>query len=379
MNMNLVTMAYYARRAIAILIALIILIILYFTLKPIVLNGYTALFPPKDPPTITYGKLPAINFVEKQYTGKPSITLNTTNGRLPNGFNNKAVVFRYESIPLSFESGKSAQRNAAYLGFDDNELITDLKDKVYRWRDSETGGILEIDIDTKYMALQTPLLGKDTQFGPGDLTTSSVQTRAKKELAALNKLVSKTYSREEGTITYGTIKDGEILLTNNSFEAQLARVDFFRKVNVYPALGPDASKSLVSITLKKSDRNDVAALRVPFLEVRERSIVEDTSATYPIITVQEAWNEVENGNGIISSIIPSDKSIFSPHKSVRLEEILINEIYLAYYDSTNVEQPYMQPIYVFEGQYNPNSQPGGDITIYFPAIQGQHVQEVEEN
>ncbi len=54
---------------------------------------------------------------------------------------------------------------------------------------------------------------------------------------------------------------------------------------------------------------------------------------------------------------------------------LINNIYLAYYDTPN-RQDHIQPIYVFEGSYNVGNKPGGDITLYFPAVDGKWIRSV---
>ena len=97
-----------------------------------------------------------------------------------------------------------------------------------------------------------------------------------------------------------------------------------------------------------------------------------TLATYPIITVQSAWKAVSAGNGIISNITAKDSDAFKSPVPVALSRILINQVYLAYYETPEF-QKYMQPIFVFEGKYIGQDRNTGNISIYYPAITAEFV------
>ena len=122
-----------------------------------------------------------------------------------------------------------------------------------------------------------------------------------------------------------------------------------------------------------------AVLSHPIIDFHDWPLIEDENGTYPIITVQEAWNAVSNDKqGVIASVIPTSDSVFAENSNPpRVDTILINNIYIAYYDSEK-KQNFMQPIYVFEGDYNVSGKAGGEITLYFPAVQGQYIKPIAQ-
>ncbi len=62
----------------------------------------------------------------------------------------------------------------------------------------------------------------------------------------------------------------------------------------------------------------------------------NTSSTYPLKTVSQAFDELKTGQGVL---------LFTPAKS----QVSIATIYLAYFVSASYPQ-YLQPVYVFEGE-----------------------------
>ena len=96
----------------------------------------------------------------------------------------------------------------------------------------------------------------------------------------------------------------------------------------------------------------------------------ETNATYPIIPVQEAWDMVTEGKAVITQVTPKQSNPFEPYYPVSVEKVLIDNIYLAYYETPKL-QTYLQPIYVFSGKYTTRGTEGGDVTLYFPAITGE--------
>ncbi|HAZ29270.1 TPA: hypothetical protein DCY43_00750, partial [candidate division WWE3 bacterium] len=81
---------------------------------------------------------------------------------------------------------------------------------------------------------------------------------------------------------------------------------------------------------------------------------------------------------VLSGILPKDGNPFESYVPIRVDKILINKIYLAYYDSPKL-QKYLQPIYVFEGNYTTVGSSAGQITLYYPAISGDYVLPVEDS
>ena len=71
---------------------------------------------------------------------------------------------------------------------------------------------------------------------------------------------------------------------------------------------------------------------------------------------------------MISSVRPRNFNPFDDISPPTVERILVNKIYLAYYETPDF-QKFLQPIYVFEGKYtNGGDDDGGDIVLYYPAL-----------
>lgn len=377
-NMNLVQLSSVARKAIAIFVSVISLYMIAWILKPTAINMYNKAFPPKDPPTLAYGMLNPLTFDEKQITGEITrIALNTKNGRLPTDLPKKMNVFKLSKPGFSYEAGRSAQRHADKLGFTDDELITDLKQQVYEWKDKETGGILEIDLQTRELELVTGFSTRDYLFLAKSRDVKDIANEARSMLTSINRFYDSTYTREEGKVTLGKVDTGKLKIVDTPFEAEVARVDFNRKALDYPVISNDPYKSPISVLVTLNQSKIPVALKYPEISYHEWEIGTDLSATYPIIPVKDAWNAILDSKGVIASVIPVGSSYLNKHAPVPVEEVLINEIYLAYYDSIQYQE-HLQPIYVFSGDYNVNNAPGGKIVFYFPAIPGDYIKSQDQ-
>lgn len=378
--MNLTKTSATFRRSVNIGLLLLVLYIGFKASAPFAKSLYLKLNPPKNPPTIAYGMLDPLEFTEKETTGTiREVVLNTTSGRLPT-LPTQLPVYKYEKLGFSYQAGKDAQDHARKLGFTDDEQITDLKGNLFSWKDKQTGAVLEIEIHTKELRVQTNLANFQSLFVPGKITAAGAESQARSVLGSINRLDNVQYSREKGRVSLAKFASGKLVKANSPLEAQLARVDFFRKVRDYPIVGPDPKKGLLSVVVGVSIGSGApAVLSHPIIDFHDWPLIEDERGTYPLITVQEAWNAVANEKqGVIASVIPTDDSVFAEKPTPpRVDTVLINNIYLAYFD-TEKRQNFMQPIYVFEGDYNVGGKPGGEITLYFPAVQGQYVKPVPQ-
>lgn len=377
--MNLAQTASLFRRIVSIVIVLLIAYIIVRISIPIAKGGWAAINPPKDPPTVLFGKLDPLIFVEKPVANQDiEFKLETTSGRLPTGFPNKLAVYRYKEIPVSLTAGRKAQFDAQSLGFSDDELTTDLKGEIYTWKDDLTSAKLEINTKTAELELITPIIGRESQFPIGVLNEQTATSKAKQILSSIGRRTDPQYAREtEASVTFLRIQDNTIFVTEVPSDAHLAKVDFYRNVAGYPIIGPEPQTGLISVLVSASTSR-IKTLEFPLINVHEWGLINDDSSTYPIISVSEAWDAVANQKlGVITNISPVETTVFGPTLTQRVDTILIDNIYLAYYD-TPEQQQFIQPIYVFEGKYNVNNRPGGTITLYFPAIQGQYINAAPE-
>lgn len=378
MCMSLVSTAKTVRRLIIFSILAIVLVIVWLFARASIYEAIDTLFPEDDPPNPIYGQLPPIQFQETELTNRPRYELNTTSGGLPTDIPEKITVYEYDNNTFSFSAGKNAQDDALVLGFTDENLTSNLETDIYTWRKPQEQSSLRIIINTRELELSTNLISQADRFSPGSITANSALNNAESIIEQINRLDDRLYRAGDRTVSLGKYVGQLIVETTTSIDAQLARVDFFRSIgtgrNEYPILGPDPKKGLIHMILGSSGRG----FQVLVLEAYAWSIDTQSNASYPIISVREAWQQITSNNGVVSNVKPTNVSPFTNVATARVDRVLVNDIYIAYYDSEEL-QTYLQPVYVFEGNYTNTTGETGEITVYFPAIDAQYIQQIEEN
>lgn len=340
---------------------------------PATTNMRARLFPPKDPPTLLYGNLPQLAFTEKQINNAipPKVLLDTKDGKLPSGFPAKMTVYKFKKpVPL-FQKGKEALEDANFLGYSDNELISSLKESVYKFKSVSSGGYLEINTDTKEIRVDIPISVRGEFYPIGQLTTNTASGYARSLLASIGRFDDPLYSSGTQVVKLGKISNTRLIEAATPFDAQVARVDFFRNINNVPILGPDPTYGLIHMIIRKP-QNENKIYNIAYMDSHIWELEQQSSATYPIISVEQAWLNVSQAKGVITNVTPKTEALIKGYQPVELSEIFITNIYLAYYDSPQLQQ-YLQPIYVFEGTYTAPANDGGKISIYYPAILPEHI------
>jgi hypothetical protein len=326
----------------------------------------------KDPPVPTYGQMDPLKFTKKPLNDpQPKYTLNTKNGKLPTDFPKKLPVYKFLSPKYSYLAGTQAQEDAKFLGFTSRDLVTDLKGHIYRWRSLESGGILEINTDTRKLTLETNIYGKSMEFKSGSIDTEQGKNIANNVFTAIGRLDDPLYKSGQRVVHLATFSGNNLLETTLGKVAQLARVDFYRTIGRYPILGPDPEIGLMYIVLRNPTKGE-SPFNYVNVSVDYHTIDANVKATYPIVTIENAWQQVALGNGIVVKVRPKNGNYFAPYTKTRVENALIDKVSLAYYE-TPEDQTYLQPIYVFEGKYTTKGTEGGDITIYYPAVTGDYI------
>jgi hypothetical protein len=375
--MSLTDTAVLVKRGLKIfLLVVTVYYVILLIIEPGIRDFFKKIIARRTPPNPVYGQLDPLEFVVKPITeGRPKYVLNTKNARLPTDIPEKVVVYKFKEKTYSYLAGKNAVKHAEALGFLESDLTTDLKGNVYKWRSIKTGGTLEIQIETGELKLSTSLIGKDRDFILGTINEDSAKKFARDKLISINRFNDEFYSNGFATARLGKLTLAGLTETTNTREAQLARVDFFRSINNYPILGLDPKKGLLHLYIRNP--SGYTPLNNPAVEAYLWTINPDSRATYPIISVGEAWKAVTDGNGVAANVTPKGANPFVPYTPTRVESILVDNIFLAYYD-TPKSQKFLQPIYVFDGKYTTRGTEGGYITIYFPAITREYTKQLEK-
>lgn len=133
-------------------------------------------------------------------------------------------------------------------------------------------------------------------------------------------------------------------------EAQAVEIDFFRPdIETTPVVTPKffTSQNYLILFFDK-DQEKIIRGQVSFFEK-----LEDQKGIYPVKTGDQAWEELNNGNGII---VAGQKGI---------KNITIKKMSLKYLDP-DIYQRFLQPVYVFIGD--------NDFVAYVTAVQEEYLQ-----
>lgn len=376
--MNLTSVAKFIRKSAK---YLILVVVGYYVLILVAIPGskgiIKAILFPKQPPNPIYGQLNPLEFTEKPITNdEAEFVLNTQNGKLPTDLPSTMKVYKFKPQQFSYLAGKNAIADAETLGFTEKDLITDLKGSVFKWRNSELETLLTIGVDTKRLDLNTNMSQKSIYYTPGNIDEQSAKTIGAELFLSLYRFDSELYKTGVQKVKLGKISGNRIIESIDKREAQVALVDFYRFIGEYPILGPNPEKGMLRCVIKNPARINTP-LNNPMVEASYWDINSKSTAIYPIISVKDAWGAVSTGRGVIVNVTPKGTNPFDDYIPTRVDTILIDNVFMAYYETTNYQE-YLQPIFVFRGTYTSRGTGGGYITLYFPAVTGEYTKQTTQ-
>ncbi|MBI2268119.1 MAG: hypothetical protein HYU80_01570 [Candidatus Blackburnbacteria bacterium] len=297
-------------------------------------STYRHFFPaPPPPPEVRFKKLPAIVFTPKPGLPTFSYSLQTPTGELPK-FSSQATVHFMPTPQTSFLNLDEASRIAKYLGFP--KEVTALSDVTYRFQHPTVPSVLDINIVNRTLSLSYNL-NQDTELL--NLHPKSTEDASQSARSFLNSASLLAQDLVQGRQTFEFLRSApEALETVSSIsQANFVRVNFWRQdYNNLPILTPKIDRSTVWLLVSGETygpRQIVAG------EYHYFPISQEQKSTYPIKTVQTAWEELTSGKALIISAPPTGGNI------------PIRRVYLAYYDSGTPQQ-FLQPVFAFEGDNN---------------------------
>lgn len=290
--------------------------------------------PPEPPPNVAFGKLPPVNFPEQTISIPVNFQLETVTGGLPTDLPNRGFVYYLPRQTGMFLSLDRSNQIAGILGL--NREGRKITENVYLYSNPVNRTRMEINILTENFTYAYDYLYDQTLINPPPLPDRdrAVMT-AQTFLGQVGKL---TNELNEGNkeISYWEIRGEGIIPSESAMEADFIQVNLFRQKieNEYPIMSPNYPESLVNLLITSRSiqgTNVVEANYTHFESDREQS------AEYPFISIEEAWENVEQGNYYLASF---NGDAATPIK--------IREIYLAYFDPPQPTR-FLQPIFVFEG------------------------------
>lgn len=343
--MTLSQTALITRQAITLTIIVLIAGILTFIGYRVWYAYYLAHLPPKEPiPDTKFGVLPMPDFPQKDVSSSNyTYSIDTSTGNLPKlgvdqGFDKIIKVYFVTKVYATLLSSEKSRDLAAKFNIQKDPQV--LSDTNYLYQDGDKS--LNVNLDSGNF-----------------IYSKEASPSAKQTLDEDNKLVSDFQNflsglgllRDElkgGTSRVVLLKrDGnKFIPTTLHTEAEAAQISLWpQSIDKKPLLTSDFNKALTFAIVKKgaASLDDYLSLNFAFWPIDQT-----TFATYPAKTLDQAFDDLKSGKGVV---------ITQPPKP----QVSISSIYPAYFVSENYN-PYLLPIYVFEGP---------QFVSYVPAITEQ--------
>jgi len=302
------------------------------------------LFPKPPPaPTIGFDVLPAIEFPStNQVLPELKYAVETPTGTLPQFESQFKVYYMPRSLP-SLDSVDQSRRIAANLGF--NPSAEELSETIYRYAHKNSPSNLTMNIIWQTFSITYNLAADPSPLNSPPPTVSEAISIAKGYLKQANILYEPL---EMGTASHEFLQvESQKLVTAVSLsEADFTKINLHRQNlgsedNPIPNVTPDPNESNVWFIL--SGKDDIIASEYHYYKVDTKNY-----HTYPIKTAEEALQDLQEGKGFVANLGTNPEG-----------NIIIRDIYLAYYDP-NLPSQFYQPVVVFEGD--------GGFTAYVPAV-----------
>lgn len=335
---NLTQTAYWTRRILKYgAISIVGIIILRITFNIFGSIWRTVNPPAPPPPTVLFGKLPKLNFPQNDWADiKPTYRLETIQGSLPK-INNIAKVFFVPKEGPNLLGLEKASKQALKLGFQSEPQ--QINERIYRWDNGLTPPTtLDIDINNNSFRLLYDYANDQEAIASKDLPTNQQGAQEAKTFLSSNGFLEDDLATGSADFVYLKYLPPDLLPVTSLSEADFMRVNLFRAdLDGLKILPPNPKNSLVSMLF-----SGIKTLGRRIIEVNYNyyPIDRETFSTYPLKTVQAAWEEFQKNQGFIANLGQNDKN-----------EIIIRKVSLSYYDA-NKPQHFLQPIYVFEGDRN---------------------------
>ncbi len=313
----------------AIILGAIFLIFILFKIGVLIKNIIAPTPPP--PPTVSFGKLPPIEFPKETSEKKYSYTIDTATGELPK-FPDRTGVYKIASEQPDLLALQKTEEKVEKEGFTSGPIR--VRDNIYQWSDPDSEIVRKISIDiftsdfeitSSYFTNQN-VLSRNNLPGP-----DGAKDYAESFLSKVSLLPDDLNLEDSRQPFLFSIQNSQLIPIANVANAHIIEVNFFQKdVEKLPIYYSNPSQSTMKIFIG-GGQNLPEVVAANFFH----QTISKESATYPIKTPEEVFSELKEGKAYIA-------------ESGITENILIQEIFLAYYLSDK-RQDCLMPIIVFKG------------------------------
>ncbi len=237
-------------------------------------------------------------------------------------------------------SPEKSQNLAAKFNINTNPQI--LSDTKYQFTDQSKTLTVDLDTGNFLYRKEATVSGKETLNDDDKLVSGFEKT-----LDSLGIPIS-DLTKGRTKITLLKSNGNTLVPTNLRAEAQAAQISLWpQNIDQKSIFTSDFNKALVNATIVKSATDLADYISIQFTDY---PIDTTTFATYPLKSPEVAYADLKSGKGVV---------VLEPTKP----QVSVSSVYLGYYLSDNYN-PYLEPIYVFEGQ---------DFVAYVPAVSDEFI------
>lgn len=344
---SLTITAYYTRRAINWSILAFIVYLFLRLFWAILVGIWLFLFPPQPPPpNNAFGKLPAIRFATPKTpppAGQLTFQLETISGSVPKASDSAYVYFvpkaaaNLLALPATQEFVKELQLDPTPIQETKNMYRFADKDFILR--------SLKYDIVTENFILRYMFEQDTGLFNDKSLMDANQSVAKAVNLLGDFDLYTKDLSEGTNQVSFLKLVGDKLVKVNSFSQADAVRIDFFRrpigKMKVYTPY-PDEGLIWIIYSGSRVTKKQLLEFNYTYWPIDYQ-----TNATYGLKPSLQAWQELQSGGGYIARY-PSEGTT-----------AVVRNVTLGYYES-NEYQPYIQPIFVFEGDHG--------FLAYVPAV-----------
>lgn len=318
---------------------------LVWTLVSTGLKIYRAANPPKVAPTVRYGKLPALVFPSKEVANK-SFSKELAGDEFPKLTDQMKVyvIYRPDTAFLALEEDKKSARSMGFTT-EPREISTG----VYEFVNNNLNQRLVMNVLEGHFNFKYPYENDQMVLMPEKNIDKNIAIDRAKSFLNSSGQLDDDIEDGQTQASFWKYENGSLKAVTTSSEANLVKVDFYRKYldDNYPLLGKNPDEASITAWVSGASVSAKQVVEVSYKNVR---IDRESFSTYPIKSAQQAWQDLNQGN-------------YWPAKDAGQQQVPIRNMYLAYFEPINLTN-FLQPIFVFEG---PN------FTAYVPAISNEYI------
>lgn len=411
--MTLTEAAFWTKRfGVIVLVFVVIVFIIFFVLfipaqsklPPEYLQGNFACTETKDeflPNALT---IPSYELLEDS---ELNFNLETVTGKYEN-LPTVVNVYRYTNLGQVLNSQAEAKILAKKMGFDPDKIVRRGTSE-YIWVNNTSQKSLSVNARDLNFTLKTSVNRIRSLRKTIDLPSEAEAiTIASSSLRTLGLLDSK-YTEVQPSVYFIDINpDGTYSQADSLINAELIRVDFQRKIpmiaistnlqgaesivntlvkkNMTYEMGSkivnerrvemynfstlithqNPVKSNVSVYVGPEDREQDKFNNIYQIDYRHWDIEEDSCGTYELVPPSSALQRIQNGEGSLVYLNYADDEV-REYEPQSVKKYNVYDIYITYYEG-DVEQLYLQPVYIVTGEAELKNGDIVDFHIYYPAI-----------